>query len=327
MARTMRHFLILMAALMLAACGSDEKQAPAADGLTKVSLVLNWFPEAEHGGFYAALHEGYYREAGLDVTIVPGGVNVPVVALVTQGKNEFGVVNADRVILGRAEGADVVALAAPIQTSPRCILVHEESDIKSFEELTELKLAVNSNDAFSMYLQKKYPLKGVQLVPYTGNVATFLTTKNMAQQGYNISEPFAAEAQGVKTRVLMLADAGYNPYTSLIIAKSDYIRANPDVAKRFVEASLKGWAKYVESPDATNAEITKLNPQMNAEILRFGAKELGPMVAVAGTPIGTMTADRWKFLVATLEDLALLETGKVRAEDCFVGTFLPRTGS
>ena len=324
----MRHLMVLLAAMLLVACGSgDDKKAADAGGLMKVSVVLNWFPEAEHGGFYAALHEGYYRDAGLDVTIVPGGVGVSVVSLVTQGKNDFGVVNADRVVLGRAEGADVVALAAAIQTSPRCLMVHEESGIKKFEDLRDIKIAMNPNDAFSTYLQKKYPLENVQVVPYTGNVATFLTDPKFAQQGYNISEPFAARAQGAKPAVLMLADAGYNPHTSLIGAKGEYVKANGDVAKRFVEASLKGWKKYLESPDATNAEINKLNPQMSPEILRFGADELKPMVAPPGTPIGAMTAERWSKLVSTLEEIGVLEMGKVSAKDCYLDTFAPRTGS
>lgn len=331
--KALRFAVALMALTLATACGGEDDKPAGGGGAgtpaepRKVSLVLNWFPEAEHGGFYTALHEGYYRDAGLDVTIVPGGVSVPVVPLVISGRHEFGVTNADSVIVGRAGGADVVSLMAPLQISPRCIMVHEESGITGFEQLRNMKVAINPNDSFSAFLQKKYPLEGVQVVPYTGNVATFLADKTFAQQGYNISEPFAAREQGAKPRVLMLADAGYNPYTSLLIVDRDFLEANRDLSRRMVEASLKGWKKYLESPEATNAEISKLNPQMSLAMLKFGAEELKPMVAPEGVAVGSMTSERWQELLRTLEDLGTVETGKVSAADCFTTEFLTAPGS
>ena len=72
----------------------------------RVQLALNWFPEAEHGGYYAALVHGYYADEGFDVEIIPGGPGAPVIQEVVVGRVGFGVVNADQILLGRAEARD-----------------------------------------------------------------------------------------------------------------------------------------------------------------------------------------------------------------------------
>ena len=115
-ARTVIVAAAALASSLLVGCGRDRLDTtadPSREGERSVILQLNWFPEAEHGGFYAAQLHGYFREEGLDVEIVPGGPNAPVVAQVDSRRADFGVANADRILLGRAAGAEVVALMAP----------------------------------------------------------------------------------------------------------------------------------------------------------------------------------------------------------------------
>ena len=241
-------------------------------------MQLNWFPEAEHGGFFAALVHGYYKEAGLDVKILSGGPETPVVQQVAQRAATFGVVNADNVLFGRAQEADIVALMAPLQTSPRCLIVHESSGIKDFDELTNMTIAMSSSNAFSHFLRRKLPLTGVKIVPYPGNVAQFLINKDYAQQGYVFSEPFVARKEGGDPKVLMVSDLGFNPYTSLLFTHADRPRDEAELVGKMVAASIRGWAKYIESPDETNRYIHQVNPEMDLDILAFGAKAIAPLV-------------------------------------------------
>ena len=171
---------------LLAAVLTATAFAAETSDLTKTSIVLNWFPEAEHGGFYAALVEGHYKDVGLDVTIIPGGINVPVIQRVATGGVDFGVANADQVVFARAEDADIVAIMAPMQISPRIIMVHEDSGIKTLGELSNMTLAMSPTDAFATFIAKNYPLKNVKIVPYPGSPQIFLNDKNFAQQAYNI---------------------------------------------------------------------------------------------------------------------------------------------
>ncbi|HSG72827.1 MAG TPA: ABC transporter substrate-binding protein, partial [Planctomycetaceae bacterium] len=222
-------FLILL--IFVSGCTKPDPSdavAPTNEGLTKVTLMLNWRPEAEHGGYYAALVHGYFEEEGLEVEILPGGPGAPVIQKVARGDVTFGITNADDILLARAQDADVVAVMAPLQTSPRCIMVHKSSGIASFDDLKNVTLAMHSGKAFAQYLRKKLPLEGVKLQE-NPSVAQFLEDTRYAQQGYIFSEPFVAEREGGDPVSLLVSDLGFNPYTSLLMATSETITQQPEL--------------------------------------------------------------------------------------------------
>src|SRR5208282_2679259 len=115
---------------------------------------------------------------------------------------EFGVENADRVLLALAQEADCVAILAPLQKSPRAVMVHASAKFRRIEDLADVTLAVNSGSAWVQYLKKKVPLRNVRFVPYSGNVAPFLVDENYAQQAYVFSEPYVAQEKGAAVRCL-----------------------------------------------------------------------------------------------------------------------------
>lgn len=331
----MRIAWIVLGLLIAAGCNASKPapSAPAAQDaddaagqLVKVSLGLNWYPEAEHGGFYAALVNGYYREAGLEVEIVPGGPSVPVLQQVAGGSLDFGITNADGLLLARAEEAPVVALMAPLQTSPRCIMVHQKSGIQDFADLKDMKIAMGNSQPFYHYLRKKVPLAGVTIVPYQGSVAQFLTDSNFAQQGYVFSEPFVARQQGGDPKTLMVSDLGFNPYTSVLFTGEDYLAAHAEVAGKLVKASVRGWEAYLADPQATNDRIHELNPEMSLEALEYGVGALKPLVLdplTEGEGVGSMSLARWRTLAEQLEELELIKPGAVDPQQAFTDRFLP----
>jgi NitT/TauT family transport system substrate-binding protein len=318
--------MVVAAAVAVTGCSRSAGDRDAAkQGLTPVTLQLNWFPEAEHGGFYAALVHGYYKDAGLDVTILSGGPETPVVQQVARGAATFGVVNADNVLFGRAQQAPIVALMASLQNSPRCLIVHESSGIKSFDDLKDMTIAMSASNAYTHFLRKKLPLEGVKIVPYPGNVAQFLIDSNYAQQGYVFSEPFIARKQGGDPKVLLVSDLGFNPYTSLLFTSEAVLTRSPEVARKMVAASVRGWATYIESPEATNRYIHQVNPQMDLDILEFGAKQIAPLVLDDESRphgIGTMTLARWQMLADQLVESEQLKPGDVQVDQAFTTRFL-----
>ena len=326
-------FIASIGFLLAAGCNSSapapapKGNAPAAAELTKVKLGLNWYPEAEHGGFYAALVNGYYREAGLDVEIVKGGPSVPVLQQVAGGRLEFGVYNADGLLLARAEEAPVVALMAPLQISPRCIMVHKSSGIKDFTDLKNMTIALGNSQPFYLYLRKKIPLEGVTIVPYQGSVAPFLADENFAQQAYVFSEPFVAEQQGGDPESLLVAKLGFNPYTSVLFTNEEYLREHAEIVDKLVKASVRGWEAYLAEPEAANQRIHELNPEMSLEALAFGVQALKPLVrdeTAEKEGIGGMSLERWRTLTEQLQELELLKPGAVDPEDAFSAKFLPK---
>ena len=327
---TLQFLAVVLAACLSGCSGETHSNEDAADSksprLDQVSLVLNWYPEAEHGGFYAALVHGYYREAGLDVQIIPGGPNAPVIQQVAGRTMTFGIENADRVLLGRAAEADVVAVMAPIQTSPRCLMVHRRSGITRIDDLKNVTLALAGSAPWAAYLQKHATLENVQIVPYAGNVAQFLADENFAQQAYVFSEPFVAEQQGGDPHCLMLSDLGYNPYTSVLITHAETARSSPELVRKMVTASIRGWQSYLEHPDETNRHIGGINPQMGREILDYGVRALKPLCVDRTMPmkhLGRMTAERWKTLAEQLVEVRAIKPEDAHPEQAFTTEFQP----
>jgi NitT/TauT family transport system substrate-binding protein len=289
---------------------ADQMLADDAKSLTKVTLQLNWFPEAEHGGYYAALVHGFFAAEGLDVKIIPGGPGSPVIQKLVANQVAFVVGNADQVLTGRNQEAEVIALFAPIQMSPRCIMVHASSGIERLDELQNMTVALSAGRAFALYMQKKLSLEGVRVVGYPGSMSVFLNDKNFAQQGYVFSEPFIAEQQGGDPHVLMVSELGFNPYASLLITRSDTVDAKPALIAAMVRASKHGWQTYLESPEKTNAAIHQQNKEMGLEILEFGAivlKDLCLPDAMPVAQLGAMTRQRWTQLRDQLAEIDLVD--------------------
>lgn len=340
--------ILLATAWFSAGCGTKPEKSsatstakdpatasPAVDATEQgVVIQLNWHPEAEHGGYYAALVHGYYAEEGLNVTVEPGGPEIVAISQVLVGRATFCVDNADKLVMSSDGAADTVAVFAPIQDSPRCIMVHEESGMTKLEDLQyakKLTLAWNSSQPFAQIVMKKIDLSHIQFTKYSGSIQLFLLKKDSAQQAYSISEPYLAREEGAKPVALMLSEIGYNPYASLLLVARKTLENQPELVRKMVRASQRGWQKYLASPEETNRHIAKLNPQMPVGILDFGAAELKKLCRPGDIPedqIGRMDAERWKSLVDQFWDIGFppmerRERKAIIPADLFTTQFLP----
>jgi NitT/TauT family transport system substrate-binding protein len=300
---------------LVIAVGCENRPAPSATDRVTVRLQLNWVPEAEHGGFYAALEHGYFDQLGLDVEIIPGGVSAPVTQQLAMNRVQFGVMNADWVIMGRNSGAKIQALMAPIQDSPRCLLVRPETGITNFANFQNITVAAKPEDPFLAFTKQKleWDQKNVTIVPYM-SMQTFFTNKNYAQQGYSFSEPFLAKAQGIEPVVLLVSELGYNPYTSCLVADESLIREQPTLVRKFVQASIRGWEKYLADPEATNRRIANLNRDQSVASLEFALDDIRKLsqwdaeTQRTTLPMGTMTNERFAELGQTLRDIGFVSS-------------------
>jgi NitT/TauT family transport system substrate-binding protein len=278
--------------------------APAAaqTALDKVSFGTNWIPEAEHGGFFQALADGTYRKYGLDVTIVPGGPNDNNRMLLIAGKLDFFMAaNTLMSFDAVANNVPVVTVAAIFQKDPQVFLTHPESKVTKLEELKPLTLLVSKEGitSYFQWLKSEYGFSEEKVRPYTFNPQPFIADKQTAMQGYVTSEPFAVEkAAKFKPGVLLLADYGFNTYSTLIETRSDLVDKKPDLVQRFVDASVIGWYNYLYGDNApANAMIKKLNPEMTDELLAYSLskmKEFGIVDSgdTLSNGIGAMTDER-----------------------------------
>jgi NitT/TauT family transport system substrate-binding protein len=270
--------------------------------LDKVSFGTNWVAEAEHGGFFQAVADGTYAKYGLDVTIVPGGPNDNNRMLLIAGKLDFFMAaNTLMSFDAVANNVPVVTVAAIFQKDPQVLLTHPEANITKLEGLKPLTLFVSKEgiSSYFQWLRSEYAFSEDKVRPYTFNPQPFLANKQSAMQGYVTSEPYAIEkTAGFKPGIILLADYGFNSYSTLIETRSDLIDKKPDLVQRFVNASLVGWYNYLYGDNsAANATIKKLNPEMTDELIGYSVakmKEYG--IVDSGDAlrdgIGAMTDER-----------------------------------
>lgn len=322
----MTRFALSLALLvtLTTACRSNDapvETAPETPQPTKLRLALNWFAEPEHGGYFAAREA--WAERGLEVEIVPGGPGVSAIARVAAGEVDAGIDNADIVALGRLQGTPVVAVMAPMQDSPRCIMVHRASGITSLREIRNVTLAMSPVGAFPTLLQREAALEGVEIVPYPGTVTRFLVDTNYAQQAYSSSEPVVARAQGADPVCLPFSELGWNPYTSALLVNEKTLAERPEVVRSLVEGAIIGWRAYRNDPTVGNERIRAMNPELAPEHAAAMAEEVGRLVdGRDGAALGSMTLARWTDVVAMLESLGLAEPGAIDPARCFDARFL-----
>jgi NitT/TauT family transport system substrate-binding protein len=303
------RLLVLLVLAVLAGC---TKSAPSDGkaGAAAVKLALDWVPEPEFGGFYAGRESGAFRKAGIDVEILGGGAGVPVVQMVASGRADFGVVGADQVVNARARGADVIPIFATFQTSPQAIMAHASRGAKTLGDvLSGGTLAIDPGVPYAAFLKKKYGFQKVKVVPYDGGVARFVADKDFAQQCFVTSEPIAATRQGSDPQVFLIADEGYNPYTTVVITRRALWTEKPDLVRAFARASREGWQSYLADPAPANAVMAKLNTTLDGATWASAAAAQRPLVETAETrqgKLGMMTRDRWETLGKQLVDAGVI---------------------
>jgi NitT/TauT family transport system substrate-binding protein len=259
--------------------GVFEVSPVRAQKLDKVSFGTNWVAEAEHGGFFQAVADGTYNKYGLDVTIVPGGPNDNNRMLLVAGKIDFFMAaNTLMSFDAVTNHVPVVTIAAIFQKDPQVFLTHPESKVSKIEDLKPLTLFISKEGltGYFQWLKSEYGFSDKNVRPYTFNPQPFIATAQSAMQGYLTSEPYAVEkAAGFRPNVLLLADSGFNTYSTLIETRADVIDKKPDLVQRFVDASIIGWYHYIYGDNsAGNAMIKKLNPEMTDELLAYSVSKM-----------------------------------------------------
>lgn len=302
--------------------GSLDKSATS----SPVAIQLNWYPETEHGGVFQAEADGGYRAAGLEVDIRPGGRSAPVAQELALGRVQFGFANADDVVVYRRQGLDVVAVLAAMQDNPRCILVQEKSGVASLNDLAGLTLQCQAGRPYLEFMRSKGLLDKVKEVPYFGSVAPLVADPKIAIQGYSCAEPLLAEQQGVKVRVLMVSELGWNPYSSVLITTGKLIKEQPQLVEAFVKATQAGWESYFKDPTKGNKDILSANDHgMTADVLKYGSEQMRKLAMPPGeqsTVFGRMSLTRWTELVEQMDALDPSQAKLVKPEDCFNDEFL-----
>jgi NitT/TauT family transport system substrate-binding protein len=293
--------------LLFSGCRKQEQTS----GLIPVKLQTDWYPQPEHGGFYDAQLRGYYKDEGLDVTILPGGPYANSDQQVSLGAVQFAMGSSDHVLQVIGNGLPLVAVAATMQHDPQALMVHEDSPVKTFQDLDGHSVAIRVGMAtWFDYLVGRYQLKNVREIPATYSVADFLADPKYIQQIFVTSEPFFVRQAGVKARTLLISDTGYDPYR-VMVTSQPYLKEHPEVVEKFVRASVRGWKDYLVHPEEVNAQIAKLNPAMSIPLMKFSYEALRDQNFITGkapnqADVGRFDPARWTNMYQQLLQLKLI---------------------
>ena len=299
--------VLFLLTLSIAGCGRQPARTRP-----KIRLATDWYPQAEHGGYYNALVRGYYAAAGLDVEILPGNPRDTAERRVAAGAAQFGMSGSDTILIAHEHGLPLVAVTTTLQHDPQAVMVRAESPVKSFADLSDHRISVGTGAPWFRYILLKYNLKNVQELPLTFTVAEFVRDPTWIQQAFVPSDPYFARQKGIEPRLLPIRDSGYDNYRVLMASRT-ILNENPDVVRRFVAACVRGWSEYLRDPSAANALILKCNPAMTQGQLMYswGALRDGHYIegfAENGEGVGQMSAARWQDEYAILKRVGVLKT-------------------
>ncbi len=297
----------------------------------KVRLALNWKPEPQFGGFYAARIAELDKKNNVELELVPGGAGTPVVQMVAAGQFEFGLASADEVVVSRSRGkTDIVALFAVFQTNPQGVMTHSKRSFQSLADVfrSDGTIAMQKGLPYALFLQRKYA-SGMKasIVPYLGGISNFLSRADHSQQCFFTSEPLLARKQGANVKTFLVAESGFNPYTTVLVTREKVLKEKPELVENVVRAVRAGWQRYLEQPADINLKMRELNPSIDIETFQQMAEAQKSLIegdgAVtanadkgAGT-LGKMSAARWGELIDQLHSMKVIDQ-KPSSESMFV---------
>lgn len=275
-------FLLALALALLAACAQPSASVPPATGgepeTHAITMRLQWFPQYQFAGYIVAKVKGYYDEVGLDVTINPGGPDFVSLPLVASGADTFGSTGADTILIARAKGIDIVALATWFQTSPVAFMVHRDSGIFEPQDFEGKTVGMFYGDNVeteyrALIAATDVDRARVNEVPGEFNLEPFLSRRVDVWPVYATDQPDLARQQGADIRLIFARDYGVNLMGDTLFTTESFVRENPNTTRAFVEATLRGWEYATTHVDETLAIIVDYNSELDLDHLRFEANE------------------------------------------------------
>lgn len=294
--RTLRGIVGVLACGLLAYLPAAQADEAA---LQTVRVQLKWTHQFQFAGYYAAIHHGFYREAGLDVVLFEHRPGAPPVDQLIGGRVEYAVADSG-VLLYRSTGVPLVALAAIFQQSPSILLTTEASGIRELADLRGKRVMLLGGylnaELMSMLETAGIGSDDFVLLPADTDVSALMYGRTDAYNAYITNEPFTLDLHGIAYRAFAPGDYGVDFYGDVLITTESRLEADPGGVRRFVEATLRGWRYAADHPEEiVELILTHYNTQgRSREHLMFEAQALIRLILPNVVPIGYMNEERWR---------------------------------
>jgi NitT/TauT family transport system substrate-binding protein len=297
----------LLAVALLAACGPQEVEQPP----DEVSVRLKWLHNTQSAGFYVAEQNGYYAEENIAVTLLPGGPDVDELASVASGQDMFGVVGADQLIIRQSEVQPTVAIAAIFRRNPAVYFALRETGIDEPEDFTGRRVLVYPGDFMLPAMLERSGVGIEQIEAVEPGAAASLDALYSGEveiwTGYLTNEVITAGGQGYELNIIYPDDYGVHVYGDVVIASAKLTEENPDLAERFLRATLRGWRYAVENPEEAVAATLKYDDTLDEAHETAAMEASVPLIRTGEDRIGWMRAEVWEDMQQMLVEQGLLD--------------------
>ena len=304
----------LAAALLAIAAIADAalttaSTVPRSSAPVPVRILLNWFAQPDQAGYWQAQQDKLGREVGIVISVHQGGPKIQTIPQVASGQAEFGIANADDLLLARARGAPVRAVLAHLDHVPYTLVYHRDPAVKSIRDLRDRTFAVNLGSAYWEWLRQKYQMEDARSIPVSGDLSLFRSDPGLVQQGYSLYLPARMAQAGVAVQQITLASLGYRSY-AVLFTTDEMIRTKPALVRATVAAVQQGWRNFASNPAAMRPLLTGMNQQIPTPLYDSASRELiDTQLGSDHGKLGCMSAARWSELAGQLRAVKFLPAG------------------
>jgi diguanylate cyclase (GGDEF)-like protein/PAS domain S-box-containing protein len=283
--------------------------ADATNALQPLTLQLKWYHQFQFAGYYAALEKGYYQEAGLDVTIREGDPKRNPILDVVEGVADFGI-GASELVLARAEGKPVVALAVILQHSPLIVLARQGPQMHSFHDLLgkNIRVVPHEYELHAMFHAMGFAANDFDLTPRTPHdVDDLIDGRTEAISSYSSDESYFLEQRNIPMLQVTPRSVGIDFYGDTLFTREQLLQQSPKTVEAFRLASLNGW-RYAMAHTEEIADLIKAKyaPDKGRDHLLWEAKQMRVLMMPEMVEAGYMSEGRWQHIRDSYASLNLL---------------------
>ena len=226
-------------------------------------FYLDWIINSQFAGLCWALDKGFYRQAGLDVTLIPWQEDGrSIIDKVVTGGICAGSSEDNLIVAGKFAGVEVRALAVMLQESPLVLMTKPSSGIQSLTDLRGKRVAMHVDGI--RILEAVLALKGInqtdiEITEVAFDLNNLIQDRFDAVQGYAFSEPFALAAMGVNVHLIPIRDQLLHPYAQVFFATENCIAQHSDTLRNFLAASFAGWQQAMTHRQEAASTVVKIS--------------------------------------------------------------------
>ena len=312
------------------AAGLAVGLSTAAVAATPVTFQLNWVAGGPNAGFASAVAQGYYKDAGLDVTLVQGNGSGNTAQLVASGRAQLAYADAVAISQLVAKGAPMKVVSTIYQSNPNEVMALKKTGIKSIKDLAGKKVGVPSGSSQTTMLPLFLKANGLKEsdmtlmnMPPASMVPSLLQGQVDAILGSMDAYQIQAEAQGAQLDNYRFADYGVPTVSTSIFANDQFLKDNPDLVKKFIAASLKGWSFALDNPAQAVKDLKQVFPEVNEKLAAAELAAITPLFCSGGAKyIGKAEDSQWVKTQDLLSEVKLLPAG-VDPKSYYSNDYLP----